>query len=82
MSNSTHAKLLFVSVVVAAVAMVIAMAGTVLYAQHLSQDRRAEQVAGCIRANQQRIYINKILEHLPEFRLAPIVIPDCSAIIK
>lgn len=82
MSHSTHLKLLFVSVAMAAVAMVTMMVGTVLYAQHLSQDRRAEQVAGCIRANQQRIYINKILEHLPEFRLAPIVIPDCSAIIK
>jgi len=56
--------------------------GTIMYTSHISSDRRAEQVAGCERANQQRAYINKIIEHHPDFELPPIPIPVCEDIIK
>ena len=82
MSHSTHNRLLFASVALAAAAVVISMAATVWYSSHLASDRRAEQIAGCLRANQQRVYINKIIEHHPTFELPPIVIPDCQTIIK
>jgi hypothetical protein len=58
------------------------MAMTVWYSAHLSADRKAEQVAGCERANVQRSYINAIIEHHPSFEFPPIVIPDCEEIIK
>jgi len=53
---------------------------SVVYAQKLDSSRRAEQIAGCERANQQRRYINEIIlrQHL---QMPPIVTPICAEII-
>ena len=82
MSTKTHNRLLAASVTVAVVAIFLSMVAVAVYSRHLSADRRQEQIAGCERANQQRVYLNKIIEHHPTFELPPIVIPDCNAIIK
>ena len=82
MSHRTHSVLLVASVTVAVAALVSSLILLVWYSQHLAAERRAEQVAGCVRANQQRVYLNKIIEHHPSFELPPIVIPDCEQIIK
>lgn len=82
MSHRTHSVLLYASVASAIAAIVLSMAATVVYASHAAAARRAEQIAGCERANLQRLYINKIIEHHPEFALPPIPIPDCRKIIK
>ena len=84
MSHKAHTLLLWSSVAGAALAIVVSMAATVIYSQHLSRDRRAEQVAGCERANVQRAYINAIIDaHTrPSLALPPIPIPDCEQIIK
>jgi hypothetical protein len=72
------------SVVVGIAAIVLSMAATVWYSAHLASDRRADQVAGCERANVQRAYINAIIDaHThPSLALPPIPIPDCEQIIK
>lgn len=84
MSHKAHTWLLWLSVTGAAFAIVVSMVATVLYSHHLSADRRAEQIAGCERANQQRAYINAIIEahDLPTLALPPIPIPNCEEIIK
>ena len=82
MSTTTHNRLLAVSVSVAVAAILLSMVAVAVYSQHLAAERRMEQIAGCERANQQRTYINKIIEHHAAFELPPIVIPDCNAIIK
>ena len=82
MSHRTQSVVLVASVAVAVAAIVVSLIVLAWYTQHLAAERRAEQVAGCVRANQQRVYLNKIIEHHPSFELAPIVIPDCEEIIK
>jgi len=82
MSATTHNRLLAASVAVAVAAIFLSIVAVAVYSQHLTAERRTEQIAGCERANQQRTYINEIIEHHPAFELPPIVIPDCNAIIK
>ena len=81
MSHRTQSVLLSASVTVAVAALVSSLILLVWYSQHLAADRRAEQVAGCVRANQQREYINLILISTNS-DLPPILIPDCEEIIK
>jgi hypothetical protein len=59
----------------------VCLAGTIVYSSHLSGERRAEQVAGCERANVQRRYINAIVVEL-DMSLPPIPIPVCEDIIR
>ena len=63
------------------IVIVSSLIGTILYTTHVSGERRAEQVAGCERANQTRRYINTIIKEL-EMSLPPIVVPVCEDIIK
>ena len=82
MSTTTHNRLLAASIAAAVAALVLSMVSLAFYSKHLAAERRTEQIAGCERANQQRAYINKIIEHHPAFELPPIVIPNCADIIK
>lgn len=81
MSHDNLTKVLAASVIVAVVAIIVLLATTTMYAEHLSDDRKADQIAACVRANQIRSYINDILveQHIA---LPPISIPVCSDIIK
>jgi hypothetical protein len=83
-SHKAHTWLLAASVAVGVAAIALSMAATVWYSAHLSSDRKAEQVAGCERANVQRSYINAIIDaHThPSLALPPIPIPNCEEIIK
>ena len=80
MSKRTHSRLLVASVVTAVAAIAVSMLLVVVYSQHLSNVRRAEQSAGCERANIQRRYINEIVVRL-ELGMPPIPIPVCADII-
>ena len=82
MTHKTHSLLLAASVAVAVAAIVLSMAATIVYSKHLASDRRAEQVAGCQRANVQRAFINRLLAAHPELGLPPIEIPVCETIVR
>ena len=80
--SSRRFLLLEVSVIITVGIVAFTVLFSVVYAQKLDSTRRAEQIAGCERANQQRRYINEIIKHHPDFSLPPIEIPDCSEIIR
>jgi heme exporter protein D len=80
--NGHAFKIMWVAVGMCVVVVVASMLATVFYSRHLSDDRRAEQVAGCERANVLRGYINTILLHHPTLGLPAVPIIDCEAIIK
>lgn len=82
MSHKAHTWLLWSSIVGACVAIVVSMVATSVYSSHLANDRKAEQIAGCERANVQRAYINRLLSTHPDLGLPAIPIPDCEEIIK
>ena len=82
MSHRTQSVVLVASVAVAVAAIVVSLIVLAWYTQHLAAERRAEQVAGCVRANQQRVYINRLVSVNPDLNLPPIHIPDCEEIIK
>lgn len=82
MSERTKLLLLEACVIVTVGIVAFTVLFGIVYAQRLDSSRRAEQIAGCERANQQRRYIDEIIKHHPDFSLPPIEIPDCSEIIR
>jgi hypothetical protein len=82
--NGNKRQMLILEITVVACMLIVtcAMVASVVYTSHSLNDRRIEQVAGCVRANQQRAYINTILFHHPEIKFPPIIIPDCEEIVR
>lgn len=82
MNFSIHEKILWIALSLLTALMVFIITYSAYYIHDLSGTRREEQVAGCLRANVQRTYINAIILHHPDFDLPPIAIPDCEKIIR
>lgn len=79
--NNGHLHRMFIVVfAVCAVVIVASLIATAWYTAHITNDRRAEQVAGCERANLQRAAINQIIVEL-RLDVKPLVIPVCEDII-
>ena len=81
MMNGHAFTILRLAVVVCVAVVAASLAATVWYTAHLSADRRVEQVAGCLRANEQRRVIN-LLVVAAGLDVAAIPIPDCEQIIR
>jgi len=80
--NGHAYKIMWVAVGMCVAVVVVSLFATIGYSRHLSDDRRAEQIAGCERANVLRGYMNTILLHHSGLGLPAVPIIDCEAIIK
>ena len=58
-----------------------ALAFGLVYSHREDGKLHRQQIAGCERANQSRMYINELIR-LTGSDLRPIAIPDCQQIIK
>jgi len=81
MTHRNYMRLLVASAATAVVMVCGALVATIAYAKHQSDDRKAEQIAGCERASDLRRTVNAIIVE-QGLATPAILIPDCSAIIK
>lgn len=82
MKRSWHIPLLTAVMAVSLLVFALSLAALARYSHRIGDERRHEQIAACERGNDLRLYVNAILYHHRDIRLPPLVIADCSILVK
>ena len=89
MSHGDHMRLLLASVTVCFIALFVLVIVSTVHVTNESDQRRAEQVAGCERANLLRAEVNLLLSRLQQdpmhtqslYDIQPLTINDCEKVV-